>query len=242
MKNKVALVIGAGNNLGAAIARCFSSEGYIVVAARRSGDKLITLQNEIEAKGGIFYGYSLDARKEDDVINFVKEVEANVGPIEVAIYNIGGNIKFGITETTSQKYYKTWEMAAFGAFLIGREVAKCMLGRKAGTIIFTGATASIRGSDGFSAFAGAKHAKRSLAQSMARELGPQGIHVAHVVIDGAIDTPWIKELFNDFYNEKKDLDGLMNPNDIANNYLWLHKQPRNAWTHEIDLRPWIEKW
>ena len=133
-------------------------------------------------------------------------------------------------------------MAAFGAFLIGREVAKCMLGRKAGTIIFTGATASIRGRDGFSAFAGAKHAKRSLAQSMARELGPQGIHVAHVVIDGAIDTPWIKELFNDFYNEKKDLDGLMNPNDIANNYLWLHKQPRNAWTHEIDLRPWIEKW
>ena len=166
MKNKVALVIGAGNNLGAAIARCFSSEGYTVVAARRSGDKLITLQNEIEAKGGIFYGYSLDARKEDDVINFVKEVETNVGPIEVAIYNIGGNIKFGITETTSQKYYKTWEMAAFGAFLIGREVAKCMLGRKAGTIIFTGATASIRGSDGFSAFAGAKHAKRSLAQKM----------------------------------------------------------------------------
>ena len=118
MKNKVALVIGAGNNLGAAIARCFSSEGYTVVAARRSGDKLITLQNEIEAKGGIFYGYSLDARKEDDVINFIKEVETNVGPIEVAIYNIGGNIKFSITETTSQKYYKTWEMAAFGAFLI----------------------------------------------------------------------------------------------------------------------------
>ena len=239
MKNKVALVIGAGNNLGAAIARCFSSEGYTVVAARRSGDKLITLQNEIEAKGGIFYGYSLDARKEDDVINFVKEVETNVGPIEVAIYNIGGNIKFGITETTSQKYYKTWEMAAFGAFLIGREVAKCMLERKAGTIIFTGATASIRGSDGFSAFAGAKHAKRSLAQSMARELGPHGVHVAHMIIDGAIDTPWIKENFPDTY-ALKEKDGILRPEKIAETYWNVHSQDRSAWTQELDLRPYME--
>ena len=242
MKNKVALVIGAGDNLGSAIAKCFASEGYTIVAARRNGDKLNALKDYIEGKGGIFYGYSLDARKENDVISFIKEIEKNIGSIEVAIYNVGGNIKFGITETSSQKYYKTWEMATFGAFLTGREVAKHMIKRKCGTIIFTGATASVRGGDGYSAFSGAKQAKRSLAQSMARELGPHGIHVAHVVIDGAIDTPWIKELFNDFYNEKKDLDGLMNPNDIANNYLWLHKQPRNAWTHEIDLRPWIEKW
>ena len=242
MKNKVALVIGAGDNLGSAIAKCFASEGYTIVAARRNGDKLNALKDYIEGKGGIFYGYSLDARKENDVISFIKEIEKNIGSIEVAIYNVGGNIKFGITETSSQKYYKTWEMAAFGAFLIGKEVAKYMITRKVGTIIFTGATASMRGGDGFSAFSGAKHAKRALAQSMSRELGPKGIHVAHVVIDGAIDTPWIKELFNDFYNEKKGLDGLMNPNDIAQNYLWLHKQPRNAWTHEIDLRPWIERW
>jgi NAD(P)-dependent dehydrogenase (short-subunit alcohol dehydrogenase family) len=242
MKNKVALVIGAGDNLGSAIAKCFASEGYTIVAARRNGDKLNALKDYIEGKGGIFYGYSLDARKENDVISFIKEIEKNIGSIEVAIYNVGGNIKFGITETSSQKYYKTWEMAAFGAFLIGKEVAKYMITRKVGTIIFTGATASMRGGDGFSAFSGAKQAKRALAQSMSRELGPKGIHVAHVVIDGAIDTPWIKELFNDFYNEKKGLDGLMNPNDIAQNYLWLHKQPRNAWTHEMDLRPWIEQW
>ena len=242
MEKKVALVMGAGDNLGSAISKCFSNDGYTVVAARRNGEKLSPLKDDIESKGGVFYGYSLDARKEDDVVKFIKDIEANIGAIEVAIYNIGGNIKFGITETTSQKYYKTWEMATFGAFLTGREVAKYMIKRKSGTIIFTGATASVRGGDGYSAFSGAKQAKRSLAQSMARELGPHGIHVAHVVIDGAIDTPWIKELFNDFYNEKKDLDGLMNPNDIANNYLWLHKQPRNAWTHEIDLRPWIEKW
>ena len=133
-------------------------------------------------------------------------------------------------------------MAAFGAFLMGREVAKKMIPRKKGTIIFTGATASIRGGDGFAAFAGAKHAKRALAQSMARELGPKGIHVAHVIIDGAIDTPWIKKLFPDYFKEKKKIDGLMNPDDIARNYIMLHKQPRNAWTQELDLRPWVEKW
>ena len=242
MKNKVALVVGAGDNLGSAICKCFSNDGFIVVAARRNGDKLANLQKEIETTGGVFHGYSLDARKENDVIEFIKNIEKNIGPIDAAIYNIGGNIKFGITETTSRKYYKTWEMATFGAFLIGREVANYMMDRKSGTIIFTGATASVRGADGFAAFSGAKHAKRSLAQSMARELGPKGIHVAHIVIDGAIDTPWIKELFQDYYNEKKAIDGLMNPKDIADNYLWLHKQPRNAWTHEIDLRPWVEKW
>ena len=242
MKNKVALVIGAGDNLGSAIAKCFSNDGYIIVAARRNGDKLNILKEEIELKDGIFHGYSLDARKEEEIINLIEEVEQNIGLIDVAIYNIGGNINFGITETTSKKYYKTWEMAAYGAFLTGREVAKHMLPRKRGTIIFTGATASIRGGKGYAAFSGAKHAKRSLAQSMARELGPRGIHIAHIVIDGAIDTPWIKELFSEFYNEKKEKDGLMNPNDIAQNYLWIHNQPRNAWTHEIDLRPWIETW
>ena len=168
MKNKIALVVGAGDNLGSAICKCFSNEGFIVVAARRNGDKLVTLQKEIETSGGVFYGYSLDARKENDVIEFIKNIEKNIGPIDAAIYNIGGNIKFGITETTSQKYYKTWEMAAFGAFLIGREVANYMMNRETGTIIFTGATASVRGADGFAAFSGAKHAKRSLAQSMAR--------------------------------------------------------------------------
>ena len=242
MKNKVALVIGAGDNLGSAIVKCFSNEGYIIVAARRNGDKLNILKEEIELKDGVFHGYSLDARKEEEIINLIEEVEQNIGLIDVAIYNIGGNINFGITETTSKKYYKTWEMAAYGAFLTGREVAKHMLPRKRGTIIFTGATASIRGGKGYAAFSGAKHAKRSLAQSMARELGPRGIHIAHIIIDGAIDTPWIKELFSEFYNEKKDKDGLMNPNDIAQNYLWIHNQPRNAWTHEIDLRPWIETW
>jgi NAD(P)-dependent dehydrogenase (short-subunit alcohol dehydrogenase family) len=242
MKKKVALVIGAGTSLGSAVARCFAKDGLTAVVARRTGEELSTLKKEIEDFGGTCHPFSLDARKEDDVINLINKIENEIGEIEVAVYNIGANIKFGITETTSQKYYKVWEMAAFGAFLMGREVAKKMIPRKKGTIIFTGATASVRGGDGFAAFAGAKHAKRALAQSMARELGPKGIHVAHVIIDGAIDTPWVNKLFPDYVKEKKKIDGLMNPDDIASNYIMLHKQSRNAWTQELDLRPWVEKW
>ena len=242
MTKKVALVIGAGTSLGSAVARCFARDGLTAVVARRTGEELSTLKKEIEDFGGTCHPFSLDARKEDDVINLINKIENEIGEIEVAVYNIGANIRFGIKETTSQKYYKVWEMAAFGAFLMGREVAKKMIPRKKGTIIFTGATASIRGGDGFAAFAGAKHAKRALAQSMARELGPKGIHVAHVIIDGAIDTPWIQKLFPDYVKEKKKIDGLMNPDDIAKNYIMLHKQPRNAWTQELDLRPWVEKW
>ena len=242
MEKKVALVIGAGTSLGSAIARCFAKDGLIAVVARRAGEELSSLKKEIEDFGGICYPFSLDARKEDDVINLINQIEDEIGEIEVAVYNIGANIKFGITETTSQKYYKVWEMAAFGAFLMGREVAKKMIPRKKGTIIYTGATASVRGGDGFAAFAGAKHAKRALAQSMARELGPKGIHVAHVIIDGAIDTPWVNKLFPEFLKAKKKIDGLIHPNDIAQNYLMIHKQPKSAWTQELDLRPWVEKW
>ncbi len=242
MTKKVALVIGAGTSLGSAVAKCFAKDGLTAVVARRTGEELASLKKEIEDFGGICHPFSLDARKEEDVTNLINKIENEIGEIEVAVYNIGANIRFGIKETTSQKYYKVWEMAAFGAFLMGREVAKKMIPRNKGTIIFTGATASVRGGDGFAAFAGAKHAKRALAQSMARELGPKGIHVAHVIIDGAIDTPWIKKLAPDYVKEKKKIDGIMNPDDIASNYIMLHKQSRNAWTQELDLRPWVEKW
>ena len=132
-------------------------------------------------------------------------------------------------------------MACFSGFLMGREAARVMTPRQQGTILFTGATASVRGGAGYSAFAGAKHALRALSQSMARELGPKGIHVAHVVIDGAIDTPWIHQNFPQAA-EKAAVDGLLRPDDIAEMYLMLHRQKRNAWTHELDLRPWVEKW
>ena len=241
-QKKVALVIGAGSSLGSAIARVFASDNYTTVVARRNGDELGPLKEEIESKGGECLSFSLDARKEEEVINFIEKIENEIGEINVAVYNIGANIRFNILETTSRKYYKVWEMAAFGAFLMGREVARKMLPRKKGTIIFTGATASVRGKEGFAAFSGAKQAKRALAQSMAKELAPKGIHVAHIIVDGAIDTPWVNKLFPEYVKEKKKVDGLMKPDDIAQNYLVLHNQPKNAWTFELDLRPWVETW
>ncbi len=169
MTKKLALVIVAGTSLGSAVARCFAKEGLTAVVARRSGEELATLKKEIEDFGGICHPFSLDARKEEDVTNLINKIENEIGEIEVAVYNIGANIKFGITETTSQKYHKVWEMAAFGAFLMGREVAKKMIPRKKGTIIFTGATASVRGGDGFAAFAGgvsSSHACLNIASAI----------------------------------------------------------------------------
>ncbi|CAJ0704771.1 SDR family oxidoreductase [Ralstonia holmesii] len=240
-KNKAALVIGAGDATGGAIARRFAREGYIACVTRRSADKLQPLVEAIRAEGGRAQGFASDARKEDDVIKLVDDIERDVGPIEVMVFNIGANVPSSILEETARKYFKIWEMACFSGFLAGREVAKRMVTRGRGTILFTGATAGMRGAANFAAFAGAKHALRALAQSMARELGPKGIHVAHVVVDGAIDTAFIRENFPERY-ALKDQDGILNPEHIAENYWYLHTQPRDAWTHELDLRPWIERW
>lgn len=239
--NKAVLVIGAGDATGGAIARRFAREGYIACVTRRSADKLEPLVAEIRAAGGQAHGFGSDARKEDEMVALVEKIEREIAPIEVAVFNIGANVRFSITETTARVYYKVWEMACFSGFLMGREVAKVMLPRGRGTIIFTGATASLRGRDGFAAFAGAKHALRALAQSMARELWPQGIHVAHPVIDGAIDTEFIRSNFPERY-AMKDQGGILNPEHIADTYWQIHMQPRDAWTHETELRPWLESW
>ena len=238
--NKVALVIGAGDATGGAVARRFAREGLCVCVTRRSLDKLQPLLNRIRADGGSAHGFASDARKEEVVFALVEQIESSIGPIEVLVFNIGANAPSSVLEETARKYFKIWEMACFGGFLNGREVAKRMVTRGRGSIIFTGATASLRGSASFAAFAGAKHALRALAQSMARELGPRGIHVAHVVVDGAIDTAFIRDNFPQRY-ALKDEDGILNPDHIADNYWMLHQQPRDAWTHELDLRPWSEK-
>lgn len=236
----VALVIGAGDATGGAIARRFARGGYTVCATRRNLDKLQPLLDEIRAAGGQAHGFGSDARKEEDVLALFAEIEAKIGPVEVFVFNIGANAPSSILEETARKYYKIWEMACFAGFLTAREAARGMVARGKGTMLFTGATASLRGSAGFAAFAGAKHALRALAQSLARELGPKGIHVAHVVVDGAIDTEFIRENFPERY-ALKDRDGILNPDHIAENYWMLHTQPRDAWTHELDLRPWMEK-
>ncbi len=241
MADKVALVIGAGDATGGAIARRFAREGYVACVTRRHAEKLEPLVKHIEAEGGKARGFGNDARREEQVAALFEEIERDIGPIEVAVYNIGANVNFPIRETTSRVFFKVWEMACFGGFLMGREAAKVMVPRKRGTIIFTGATASLRGAPGFAAFAAGKHALRAVAQSMARELGPEGIHVAHVVVDGAIDTAFIREMFPERY-KLKEQDGILDPDQIAENYWYLHRQDRSAWTHEMDLRPWIEKW
>jgi len=238
---KVCCVIGAGDATGSSVARRFAKEGYMVCAARRTEAALAPLVESIQAAGGRAQGFALDARREEAVARFIDHIESSIGPIEVMVFNVGGNVRFPILETTTQKYFKVWEMCAMAGFLAGREAARVMVPRGRGTILFTGATASLRGAAGFSAFAGGKAALRALAQSMARELGPKGVHVAHVIIDGLIDTAFSRTNFADRVAAAGP-DGILNPNHIADAYWWLHCQPRNAWTFELDLRPWVEKW
>lgn len=238
---KVALVIGAGDATGGAIARRFAREGYTACLTRRSADKLQPLVDSIRAEGFQAFGYGSDARKEEEVAALFERIEAEHGPVEVLVFNIGANVPCSILEETARKYFKIWEMACLSGFLTGQQAARRMVARGRGTIIFTGATAGLRGSANFAAFAGAKHALRALAQSMARELGPKNIHVAHVVVDGAIDTEFIRSNFPERY-ALKDQDGILNPEHIADNYWYLHTQPRDAWTFELDLRPYMERW
>lgn len=249
--SKVCLVIGAGDATGGAVARRFAREGYTVCVTRRSLDKLEPLLAQIRLAGGVAHGFGSDARKEEVVIALVEHIESTLGPIEVMVFNIGANSPNSILTETARRYTKMWEMACLAGFLTGREVAKRMVARPQdasdsapgvqpkGTIIFTGATASLRGSSHFAGFSGGKMALRALAQSMARELGPMGVHVAHTIIDGAIDTEFIRTQFPQRY-ALKDQGGILNPDHIADAYWMLHQQPRDAWTHELDLRPYME--
>lgn len=240
--NGAALIIGAGDATGGAIARAFAREGLTACVNRRpaNADKLELLAQSIRDDGLLAQAFPADARDEEQMVAMVDAIERDIGPIEVAVFNIGANVNFPITEMTSRVYRKVWEMACFGGFLMGREVARHMVPRGHGTIIFTGATASLRGGSGFSAFSGAKGALRMLAQSMARELGPKNIHVAHTIIDGAIDTDFIAQRIDDI-QAARDADAILSPDEIAKNYVMLHHQARTAWTHELDLRPWTER-
>jgi len=244
-RNATAAVIGAGDFIGAAIAKKFAAEGFTVFAARRNGEKLAPLVAAIEAAGGRVVARSLDARKEDDVTQFLRDVDAHA-PLDVCVFNIGANVNFPVTETTERVFRKVWEMACYAGFLAGREAARLMLARGRGTIFFTGATASMRGGIGYAAFASAKAGLRAVAQSMARELGPKNIHVAHLVIDAGVDTAFVRERIRQRGGEealeKLPPDQLMNPQSIAETYWHLYNQPRDAWTFELDLRPYREIW
>src|SRR5271155_5836991 len=185
-------VIGAGDYIGAAIAKKFAAEGFTVFAGRRRGDKLAPLVNEVETAGGRIIGLPLDARNEDDLARFLGEADATA-PLDVCIFNIGANVNFPLLETTERVFRKVWELACYAGFLAGREAACLMLPHGRGNIFFTGATAGLRGGVGYAAFASAKFGLRAVAQSAARELGPKNIHVAHLVIDAGVDTQWVRE-------------------------------------------------
>lgn len=238
---RTCLIMGAGIGLGSGLARAFAAEGLTVCLARRERNlpELETLAQEIRGTGGAAHAFGVDARDEAQVAALVNAIEADIGPLEVVIFNIGANVRFSIRDTTARVFRKVWEMAAFAGFLTGREAARVMAPRGRGTIIFTGATASVRGSAGFAAFASAKHALRAVAQSMARELGPQGVHVAHTIIDGLVDGKFARENFADV-EQRAGQDRILSPDDIAQTYVTLWRQPRSAWTHELDLRPWTE--
>jgi NAD(P)-dependent dehydrogenase (short-subunit alcohol dehydrogenase family) len=244
-RNATVAVIGAGDYIGAAIARRFAREGYLVFAGRRNGDKLAPLVAEIEAARGTCVGRTLDARREEAITGFIAEADA-AAPLEAVIFNIGANVNFPLLETTERVFRKVWELACYAGFLAGREAARCMLTHGRGSIFFTGATASVRGGAGYSAFAAAKFGLRALAQSMARELGPKNLHIAHLVIDAGVDTAWVRERIMQRSGaeaaERLEPERLVNPDSIAEIYWQLHRQPRDCWTHELDIRPYREAW
>lgn len=241
-RNGSVAVVGAGDFIGAAIARRFAAEGYAVHGGRRQGEKLEPLAAEIRGAGGRFTGHALDARTEEGIAAFLAAAEAEA-PLSAVIFNVGANVNFPLLETTERVFRKVWEMACYAGFLTGREAARLMLPRGEGSIFFTGATASLRGGSGFAAFSAAKFGLRAVAQAAARELGPQGIHVAHLVIDSGVDTAWVRGRIAEREGTDEIAPGrLMEPSSIADTYWMLHAQPRDAWTHELDLRPFGEKW
>jgi NAD(P)-dependent dehydrogenase (short-subunit alcohol dehydrogenase family) len=245
LRKATAAVIGAGDYIGGAIVKKFASEGFSVFAGRRHGDKLAPLVAEVEATGGRIVGRSLDARKEDEITAFLREADA-AAPLEVCVFNIGANVNFSLLETTERVFRKVWELACYAGFLTGREAARLMLPRGRGNIFFTGATAGLRGGVGYAAFASAKFGLRAVAQSAARELGPKGIHVAHLVIDAGVDTEWVRGRIKEREGEAALADlapgRLMRPAAVAEAYWQIYQEPRDAWSFEREIRPFAEKW
>ncbi|HZU89105.1 MAG TPA: SDR family NAD(P)-dependent oxidoreductase [Stellaceae bacterium] len=244
-RNATAAVIGAGDYIGAAIARKFAAEGFTVFVGRRRGGKLAPLVAEIEAAGGRIVGRPLDARKEEEVAAFLRNADA-AAPLEICVFNIGANVNFPLVETTERVFRKVWEMACYAGFLTCREAARLMVPRRRGNIFFTGATAGLRGGAGYAAFASAKFGLRAVAQSAARELGPQGIHVAHLIIDAGVDTAWVRERIKEREGAAALAtlapDRLMRPQSVAEAYWQIYREPRDAWSFEREIRPFAEQW
>ena len=244
MTKPTAVVIGVGAEigLGAALCRRFASEGLHVVIAGRTPSKLEKVATSIVAAGGSAETVATDTTKEADVVELFDRAMSPANgrePPELIVYNAGNNQKVDFRELSAELFEQFWRVGCFGGFLVGREAARRLVPLGRGTVIFTGASASLRGKPGYAQFAAAKAALRMVAQSMAREYGPSGIHVAHVVIDGAIDGERLRSLRPEAVRERGE-DGLLNIEAIAEAYWQIHRQARSAWTHELDLRPFRE--
>jgi NAD(P)-dependent dehydrogenase (short-subunit alcohol dehydrogenase family) len=243
--DKIAVIVGAGDAIGSAVGRRFAMGGYTVCLLRRSAEKAAPHIAAIEADGGKAHAFACDARDESAMTTLFETIERDIGPIEVCLFNAGANTQAGALETTGRLFQQVWQLACFAGFVTGREAARHMLPRGRGTILFTGATASLRGGAGFAAFASAKAGLRAVAQSLAREFGPQGLHVAHLVIDGGVDSPAIHRrrlarLGPD--GPPPEPGSLIALDTIAEAYWTLHTQPRDGWTFEMDIRPSVETW
>jgi NAD(P)-dependent dehydrogenase (short-subunit alcohol dehydrogenase family) len=235
-----ALILGVGSplGLGAAAARAFAAAGYPVVIAGRDSGKLQLAAQSIAELGAVAQVEIGDVTRAEDVARFVARAET-LGPLSLAVHNAGGNRPSPFLQIDPKVFEEHWRAHALGAFLLAQAALPGMLERQGGTLIFTGATASLRGRANFASFAAAKAALRMLAQSLAREFGPKGIHVAHVIIDGVIDGDRARGFIANA-DERFGQDGMLHPDQIAENYLMLHRQQRSAWTQELDLRPWSE--
>jgi len=237
---KTALIVGVGasRGLGAAVARRFAKESLHVVVAGRTAEKIENVVSEIRAAGGSAHAVIGDGANESDAARFVASAEEH-GPLELVLHNAGSNRRDAFLDLSTSDFEALWREHCLGGFLTGRESARVMVPRGRGTILFTGASGSLRGRALFAAFAAAKAGLRATAQSMARELAPKGIHVGHIVIDGGIEGDRLLSAFPGRQNEKGQ-DGLLSIDAIAETYWQVHLQHRSAWTHELELRPWLE--
>ncbi len=235
MNGRVAAVLGAGPGLGAAVARRFAREGFAVALMARKEESVAGVREEIEGNGGAALYASADATDPASVEVAFGQVRDKIGDPEVFVYNAGAFQMGGVLEVDSRRFDECFKANCAGAFYAAQQVLPAMIESGRGTILFTGATASLRGSARFSALAVGKFGLRALAQSMAREFGPQGIHVAHVIIDGQINTPRMREMSPD-----REYHTMLSPDAIAETYWQLHTQDRTAWTLELDLRPSVE--
>jgi NAD(P)-dependent dehydrogenase (short-subunit alcohol dehydrogenase family) len=241
---RVAILVGAGDAIGAAVARRFAQGGYTVCICRREAAKSQGMVDELSSAGFKIHAFSVDARQEAEVQALFAKVEKEIGPIEVCLFNAGSNVNKPLIETTEKLFFKAWELACYAGFLVGREAARVMVPRGRGTILFTGATASLRGGKGFAAFSAAKFGLRAVAQAMARELGPKNIHVVHLIIDAAVDSDAIRARFKAAGRQVDNIppDSLTKTASIAEAYWFAHQQAKDGWTHELDLRPAAETW